>query len=331
MFKASDKLLLAITAKGKMKLRQFREVFNLLCEKEYKISEDDEYKTLVHQTYRALDYLAHVDIDFSGGQLFITRPCLCLIPKAGLGKTAVLSGARTRSVVDDIKRLAKQFGCKITIEENSDIPLLPRQLFVHADTLEQFKRMSDTLDYLGFQDDNVPISWKFANLAKQLELTDKEMFEGGVGLPGFAARYFHPEGLCFRQEKPNDQELFLVDYKSSRAVNEFYLETSHSQRRLTGFTRDTARYFYIAHLGANVMVYDRAKQISVAPWTLPLPAPHGRALALSSGMAPKVIQSKDASWSGSEKKCYLAFSGVPECTMNLIGEKLLQEPLPYKI
>lgn len=334
MFHPSDKLITVISAsRRQVSWKNLREAFWCLYELEYgkqgELEYESEKKGLYHQTYRCLSYLGYIDIDFDKGITRTAPPGIAILPRAGIHRTATLTGARTQGVIKSIEQEMRKHGGSLITANSSqqDVPLIPQQYNLEAGDASTFWKISRNLGIYG-REDHLPTAWAFAHYSGEISIPAGDNLNEDYSPQGWDKRYFDVEGLCFRKTKPEcDDTPVLVHYQNSRSESNYYIQESEdSEKGLKIASRDIAKYMYLGMMGLNVLAYDPVKQVAAIPTMMPIPTPHGRAIALCSGNTPRIMKASQIpglSAQGDSK--YFVFENVPENIMSVCSQKLGQE------
>src|SRR5262245_45648663 len=136
MFSKSDRILYVLSARQEIAWTTLRDLFDQFYLENLQSSSVDyaHLSTERRSTFRALDALAHCDIDMNDRRAFVARAMFARLPAAGLPRVTLI-GARSPSLVESVFKATKQFGNAVTVSiqtQPRELPLVPARILIEA-------------------------------------------------------------------------------------------------------------------------------------------------------------------------------------------------------
>jgi hypothetical protein len=299
-----------------MGLDYFNDAFNTLIQLQEISSREEDLNYLRRKTIRFLDSLGHCEFDFDRRQVFACPPVLVTLPSCGLPK-AVLTGARSATIFQKIKRFAKSNRDSISYSiepQRSEHPLLPSALYIEAVTYDYLQEVAQTAQ-IGHHL-NQPAAWTLVNFSAGLgDIRNNHSYENRADL-NWKKRAFSIESLKFSWIYNTENLQGLVEY--TNPVNQQRLHWIWDGNQAAEVDRDWGRYLILAAEGVDVLLYDDRRYLLAVPATVPLPRFLARAATLCSGKAP-------------ESHTVDIYTAVPSSIALMISEKLSQNIIHHDI
>lgn len=331
MYRDSDRLLYAISAKKEIPWPVFKRDFDYLYALQMR-SEGLNLDRLPHrrsETVNAIESLSHCDIEFSehGGRVFVAPPALVRLPVLGLPQ-AILTGSRSPQTVRQLSETCRTLGYRVNVEvseQAADLALVPARVHVKAESIEQIAEVAGVLG-IAFEDE--PPAWAILHFASSLDdylaacqwASRKEL--------NWRRKDFNPGSLRFGTTL-QETLVRLSSYIDPIRNIQTHLLWKNGQH--TEVNRDWGRYATLKESGINVLVYDQRRLIMAVPASVPLPRLFARALALCSGYAARFIMRENFPYPVSEPWGFNLFRDVPPQIAEIVAAKLGQALLPYDL
>lgn len=275
-----------------------------------------------------LDSLGHCEFDFDSRRVYVCPPLLVDLPTCGLPK-AVLTGARVPSLVYDLKKAIRnrRESTHLICLQHKGYPMLPEALIVESADPEAIEETAGTSGIAYRQ--SIP-AWEIINYASGIgEVINTADLEERVEL-NWKRRIFSTKLMQFVRRTEDQGELRLVEY--TNPVNQQRVHWLWKGTLAAEVDRDWGRYMVLANQRVRILIYDKLRNRLSVPEYVPLPRFFARALALCSGVAPAraIINGRNKFGFPSNLPVSI-FSEAPPEIVNVLGIKLLQAPIAYKI
>lgn len=323
----SDQLLNALSSKGEMSTDEFNSIFSTIYLSQCK----QPPLNLNHErniTIRMLDSLGHCEFDFDNRRVYVCSPLFVALPTCGLPR-AVLTGARSPSLVGDLKQATKnrQGSAHLIRRQHKTYPIIPEAIIVESIDLETIKETANTSKIAYTH--SVP-AWEIINYASGIREVIKTLdFEERVEL-NWKRRIFSTKFMQFVRQTENQDEVRLVEY--TNPVNQQRVHWFWKGTLAAKVDRDWGRYMALENNGVNILIYDKLRNRLSVPEYIPLPRFFARALALCSGIAPVRAKISAHSELGFPSNLPVnIYSEAPPEIVGILSSKLLQVPMAHEI
>jgi len=317
----SDRLLYTLSTRGSIRL----EIFHALLEDAavgQAVPRDGQPNfDLRRRMARLLDALGHCEFDYEQRHVWACPPSLILLPAAGLFQ-AVLSGARTPSLLRNIKNAVQQRKneavYRVTKQKFGQISL-PAAIAISATSIASLREIA-TVSKLHWIADEAgafrlgAFSASLEQIASSLTFSEKE----DINWP---RRTFSTEQLTFTKDD-TPSEIKLVSYTSP--IDHQLQHWLWEGARAALVDREWGRFLILNHKGMQVMLYDARRQRICVPSSISLPPLFSRALTLCSGHAPAPFRLSVDHLGLSSDLQFHVYAGVPAHIADLVANKLGQ-------
>jgi len=289
----SEELLQALSAVGTLGMDTFNACFSSLSKCDPEDYDTFDLKDVRYRTLRIMSALGHCEPDFDKRTIFVCPPVLVGLPQAGIPR-AVMTGARTRSMIEKLHRFEKEHREDVSIEiirqnlktkfsiknESPTFPL-PNAILIEASSHDIFHQLGAILkiEYIPYSP--VPYFLEFSANIKILE-ESLEFFHSAI--PDWTSWIFNPIHLRFEKRKNSNEGSFLASYV--RPIDQQRLHIYWINEKGAEIDRDWGRWFAVSKINNNVILYDKKQQALAVPATMPLPGLLSRAAVLCSGKSP---------------------------------------------
>lgn len=329
MFRKSDRILYVISARTELSWTSLRDLFDHFYVED-RVGHDIDFRELSGErraTFRALDALAHCDIDMHDGRAFVGPMVLARLPAAGLPSCALI-GARSAQFVEFLLKLAKQCGTDVRAsiqDQPRGLPLVPSRILVEAAYVEQLDGLAKQLK-INFSTN--PPSWALVHFAGSIESYMASLKWTPGSELGLDRKDFIPSSLRF-SATPTTTPFRLSSYLDRVRTQHIHLLWRNNQ--WARVDRDWGRYCILRETAVNVLLYDDRTLKLAVPGSAPLPRLLARAAALCSGYAARFVSKDSVFFATPETWGFNIFSDVPEQIAVIIASKLGQELVPYPL
>lgn len=289
----SEEVLQALSAVGNMGMDTFNACFSSLSKCDSPNYDTFDVKDIRYRTLRIMSALGHCEPDFDRRNITVCPPVIISLPQAGLPR-AVLTGARTVSMISKLHKFEKENRDKISVElfqqyltthfspqGGSPNFSLPNAVIIEALSHETLQELCQYLKVRYLPHSPVPIfleySANISNLNDSLEF--KHFAE-----PNWTSWIFNPNYLKFEKGKNDGKYPLLASYV--RPIDQQRLHIYWVNGKGAEIDRDWARWLILSNIKSKVILYDNRQQLLGIPATLPLPGLLARSAVLCSGRAP---------------------------------------------
>ena len=328
MHESYDRLLFVLSGRGKMSWRSFKQAFDTLLP----LSGDEPsgQRTLVPKwallnCVRMLESMGHCDFDFDQGHaVFVAPPLLARLPRAGQ-VVAVLTGARTPSLVERLRVAAKTSRVRVrAVAPPKDTVGIPSSIFVESASEARIRELATGI---GVRFPPEPPAWQFAQFAGSVKQYLGSLNWVPTNPPDWSQAGYDPIRLRFVGLCENGFRLRLSRHEvHGRWTYALWRNGCRATANL-----DWARHAIASQLSQQLVAYDPAAQVFGVPSATPIPKPLSRALGLCSGYPPTRTSSPGLAVDiGTERRVFDFFRGVPMAIAELVAAKLGQEFIQAK-
>lgn len=324
----SDRLLYVLSAKQEMSWTAFKSAFGSLYTSIASVSdlEKQSIKNKRLEVVRSLQSLGHCDFDFTGNRVYVAPPALVRLPCAGFPQ-AVLAGARSPQMLEQIKDVCDALGnhIKVEIQLDNDLSLIPRQITVQVEDVEELRKIADSLN-IHFREN--PAAWEILNFSGSLQDYFATRKWSSAPEINWQRQTFNIDSLQFHSYQGTETNIRLSQYKNPKSSTQTYYFWRDGQS--TEIDRDWGRYAVLSTLHLNVLVYDKRKFMMAVPIGAKLPCWLERALTLCSGHMPEYRDRID-SLELPKVRGFSLFQAIPpqiaEMTATKLNQKLIIQSL----
>lgn len=322
----SNTLIYVMSTIGSLKLEHFNELFRHVYLPVSGESDEQIDIDARRQAVRALDSLGYCEFDFDNRTVYMCKPALVLLPDFGLPK-ALLVGARTPRLVDDIKKAVHDRRKKTVLEHvthSRENTAIPSAIYIH--TMDK-NLIQDIAEQAGIACDvTSPAAWRLADMSATLdEIQNAMKFDERAEL-GWNKRIFIRESLMFSSVSAEEESQRLTEYR--HPVTKQLHHWIWNGTTAAEINRDWGRYALLANAGCNILMYDEQQFELAVPVTVPLPCLLARATALCSGISPSpAISCGKKIGNIPPDHPYQVYTGVPPKIAGMIASKLSQKLL----
>lgn len=320
----NNTLVYALSSKAQHSWGKFKEIFSMVCEDQERNGEKLDFIYSRLQTVRFLSDLGFCEFDFYNGSVYMCQPRLISIPTFGVPE-AILIGARTPKLVEQLKKSVKTAGDKanISIEKNiGNLPDLVKIVSLDNSTLIKIANDCGILQNLG-----TPTAWNLANFSSTLSEFQRQLKFDKAADPNLERRTFSIAELNFvRGAGDPEASEKLVEYKPQYGNRVYWIWEGEKAAEIN---REFGQYLLLNLRGVNVLFYDRKTNRMGIPATAPLPLILARSAALCSGLVPRTIDIEIPLSQGRSRRSLISvYSNIPEVVAKKIADKLSQKLSP---
>lgn len=328
MAESGNQLLQFLSSRTSLSWGNFKKLYNYYGNQIFSQS-PERYVSSRQTLVRSWEALGFCDFIFedNNARVNICDPSIVILPTPTKSYylEAILCGSRNLELVRKLKKAAIQQKVKVyePLESNNETSfLLPNRISLEAESLDQLKKIAQTLDiYFSC----IPLAWQLVNYIGSInDYIEQLVWETNFPL-NWECETFNAQSYGFIQSS-NLNEV-LVRYKNPITSQwQFYILSGDQRALVNG---DYGRYIAIQKAHQNVIAYDANKECLITKMFLPLPKLYARSLALCSGFYP---QSKNLSQlNNMTDDKYLVWERIPENFAQIIAMKLGQELKPVKL
>ena len=293
----NDLLIKYLTMKGYCKTEKYFEAFETIFNNNLTSEEIEkqpiDLPRLKRWSLNYLDYMGHIDYEYSTKTIVINSARLILVPTHS-GRKAVLIGDRTQDMVDKLYQETIKAGFQFNIsEQEKSIKafLLPNNISILGFSTNHSFEIEEKLNHIArecsihFDEKNYP-QCSIAELSG--DIVDYENgLEKDISFDdhGWIAKIFDYKKLRFLSitEQDIDKSYSLVEYK----LNEYtYKHKFWIYNVAFDINKNWGRYLILKKYNKNVIFYDEKKELLAVPVSLPLPRLLAQSMTLCSGKAP---------------------------------------------
>lgn len=320
----SEDLVYAMSTRGSITVDEFNSLFRMVSAGGISEEEDSINIDIRRQVIRLLDSLGFCEFDFDARKVFMCAPAFVLLPGYGLPK-AILVGARTPLLIKKIKEIVKEHKEKIILHfmpQSTSKFSMPALVYIEAIDVDSIKEVAAKCSLN--VDVDKPAAWELANFSVSFEALKKSLQFSPFVERNWKKRIFNIDRLVFSSQEPASQSaVSLIEYQNP--VNKQNRHIFRDNASATEVSRDWGRYIVLHDSQKQVILYNETMQKLIVPVTVPLPCILARAVALSTGLIPKIttVFSKIADIPA-HHPVYI-YSGVPKVVAELITNKLGQK------
>jgi len=320
----SEDLIFAMSALGNITIDEFNSLFRMVYAPGISDKRDSIDFDIRRQVVRLLDSLGYCEFDFDARRVYMCEPALVLLPAFGLPK-AVLVGARTPLLIKKIKEIAKTHKDKMMLhfipQSTADFSM-PTLIYIEAIDKDVIKEVAAKC---GLSIDlDKPAAWTLANFSGSLNDLKKSIQFAPFVEMNWKRRIFNIDKLVFSsQEAAPDHSLLLIEYKNPISQQSRHVLLANDSA--AEVDRDWGRYIVLSNSQKQVIIYNEKIQKLIIPITVPLPCILARAVALCTGLVPKITTVSTKIGDIPPNHPVYVYSGVARIIAELISNKLEQK------
>ncbi len=326
----SDRLLYILSAKQDLSWTAFKSVFAALYPSIASVSdlEKQSIKNKRLEVLRSLESLGHCDFDFTSNRVYVAPPTLVRLPCGGFPQ-AVLAGARSPQMIEQIKDVCNALGnhIKVEIQPDEALSLIPRRITVQVEDVEELRKIATSLK-IHFKEN--PAAWEILNFSGSLQdylATRKWSSDPELN---WQSQTFNTNFLQFHTHQDTETNIRLSQYKNPKRSTQTYYFWRDGQS--TEIDRDWGRYAVLSAMHINILFYDKCKFMMAVPIGAKSPCLLERALTLCSGYVPEYRDKIDSLAKLLPKvRGFNLFQSIPpqiaEITASKLNQKLIIQSL----
>ena len=322
MYEDSDRLLFVLSGRGTMRWQSFKSSFDSLLRLtggEQAAQQNFVPRWALLNCVRTLEGMGHCDFDFDQSQsVFVAPPLLARLPRAGQA-VAVVTGARTPSLVERLRAAAKIIRVHVrVVPPPKDAVGIPSSIYVESPSEARIRKLSAGL---GIRFPSEPPAWRFAQFAGSVNEYLESLDWLPTPAPDWSRFGYDPTALGFMGLHENDSCLRL----SRHEVHGRWTYALWRNGKRATANLDWARHAVASELSQRLIAYDPGAQVFGVPFAAPVPKPVSRALGLCSGHSPTRSRSPRLAVDIIEKRrVFDLYEGVPRTIAELVAAKLGQ-------
>lgn len=319
----SEELIYAMSTRGSVTFEEFNSLFRMVYAPGLADQKDSMDIDIRRQFIRLLDSLGYCEFDFAARRVYMCDPAFALLPSYGLPK-AVFAGARTPLLIKKIKEYVRNNKDKIMIQyvsQNTFEFAMPAMIFIEAVGVDNIKELGEKCGIAADMDQ--PAAWSLASFSASLdEVIKTANFKPFAGLT-WRRRSFNIDRLVFSSQESSPQELMpLVEYKNP--INQQSRHFIFKDGSAAEVDRDWGRFIALSYNEKQVILYNEKLQKLITPITVPMPRLLSRAVALCTGLAPKITTILSRIGDIPSNHPVYVYPGVPKIVAELLASKLGQ-------
>ena len=309
-----DALLYAASAVRDMTWDTFKRIVDATCVPDGQLATEMRYVRA-----EAVDVggvLGHWEVVRTGAarRIVVAPPVLACLPWPGLPR-AVLCGSRSPDTIAEIREVCDSVGgLSLSMSAQLHHPYAPMRLELSGESEEQMIAVGRELSV---RYDPTPAAWSIARASGSVEgylsaLTWEERED-----LNWDRREFDPELLRFKSSADGTDlsRLRLVTYSHPSGWD--WRDWLWNDGAGADVDRSWGRFCVLASVGRAVLHYDHRNGVATVPRQVPLPKLLARALALSSGEAPRLVPGTGIG--------LRAYPSVPHPVFEVVAAKLHQD------
>lgn len=308
-----DALLYAVSAARDLTWDRFKRAVDATCVPDGRLAVETSHVRA--EVLDVGDSLGHWETASAGTtrSVVVAPPVLARLPWPGPPR-AVLCGSRSPDTCREIRDVCGTLdGLFLSVTPQPHHPYAPSRIEVRADSED---RMIAGARALSLRYDSTPAAWSLASTSGSLEgyistlkWTEREELN-------WDRREFDPARMRFgppSAASAGQVRLATYSHPSGWDWRDWLWQGTQS----ADVDRSWGRYYLLATAGRTVTHYDHRRGVATVPRQAPLPRLLARALALSSGEAPKLVPGE-----GLGSRAYCA---VPYAVFDAVATKLEQQ------
>lgn len=302
---SNDTLLHYLTTAGKLDNRAFGDAFQALHDNRRRTAAilethfDAPDVADRRASMRLYGQLGFGDYDAARGMLLVQPPTMLLLPiTQGKGRRMLLTGGRTRDLLNNLKRAAPKF--KVSVDVCEQHASNGRLLLPDRVELTSVGIRSDEFGLVNLRQLALHCGINFCT-----NLLQAELLTFSVGLEeylaalqpyteelpdGWKQTWFDPLTLSWLPG-PGNKAFGLVEFEFTVYKKQCYL---WQDGQAYAVDKSWGRYLVLANAGKNVLLHSQSQQLLAVPASTPFPELIARAAALLSGCAPEQRKINDA-------------------------------------
>lgn len=309
-----DALLYAASATRDMSWEAFKRIVDATCVPDSQLFTEMRY--VRNEAALVGDSLGHWEVVHTGAdrRIVVAPPVLARLPWPGLPR-AVLCGARSPDTVAEIAKVCDS-GRRLSLSTTAQLhhPYTPTRVELCGESEEDLIAMGHEL---AVRYNPTPAAWSIARVSGSVEgYIESLAWEEREDL-NWDRREFDPDRLRFGSSVDDTEvsRLRLVTYTHPSGWD--WRDWLWHNGASADVDRSWARYCVLASVGRTVLHYGHREGIATVPRQVPLPRLLARALALSSGQAPKFVPGTGIG--------LCAYPAVPRPVFEVVAAKLHQD------
>ena len=310
----ADALLYAASAERNMSWDAFKRIVDATCIPDSQLATEMRY--VRNEAVLTGDSLGHWEAVGTGAsrRIIVAPPVLARLPWPGLPR-AVLCGARSPDTVGEIAE-ACDSESRLSLATTAQLhhPYAPTRVELCGESEEDMIAVSHEL---AVRYNPNPAAWSLAGASGSVEGYLKALtWEEREDL-NWDRREFDPDGLrfgpCADDAEGSRFRLVTYTHPSGWDWRDWLWQNGAS----ADVDRSWGRYCVLASVGRTVLQYNHREGIVTVPRQVPLPKLLARALALSSGQAPRLVPGTGIG--------LRAYPSVPRSVFEVVAAKLHQD------
>lgn len=319
----SEDLIYAMSTRGSVTLEEFNSLFRMVYAPGLADHKDSLDIDIRRQFVRLLDSLGYCEFDFIARHVYMCEPAFVLLPSYGLPK-ALLAGARTPLLIKRIKERVRNNKDKMMIHyvsQNTFEFAMPTIVYIEAMDVDSIKGLAEECGIAADMDR--PVAWSLASFSASLDEVMKTANFRPFAEMSWRQRFFCIDKLAFSSQKSNSQEsMRLVEYKNP--INQQSRHFLINNESAAEVDRDWGRFIVLSNNEKQVILYNEKLQKLISPVTVPMPRLLSRAVALCTGLAPKITTILSRIGDIPSNHPVYVYRGVPKIVAELLARKLGQ-------
>ena len=312
-----DAVLYAASAARDMTWERFKRIVDATCVPDGQLA--TEMRHVRSEASDIGDALGHWEVVHTGGvrRVVVAPPVLARLPWPGLPR-AVLCGSRSPDTITAIHRVCDATGgLSLSVSAQLHHPYAPARLELSGESEEQLVVAGHELSV---RYNPAPVAWSLAHASGSVgDYLNSLSWEEREHL-NWDRREFDPEQLRFTSsvDDATKLRLRLITYSNRSGWDQ--RDWLWNGRASADVDRSWGRVCVLASASRNVLHYDRREGLATVPRQTPLPKLLARALALSSGKAPRLIPGTGIG--------LRAYPSVPHPILEVVATKLRYDAMP---
>ena len=270
------------------------------------------------EVVRVFSTLGHIELEMKPSKIsvHIAPPVIASLPMIDSHR-AVLCGARSPALIEEIQSESRKVGIEVLIHSQSDVnPFAPCVVDMRAENRHQFEQLSK----------KTRIPYPNASSARSLvhaavplnELRQRLDWSNKRDL-NWPRMDFDTESLRFRPfDETSQPQPLLSTFRNP--ISSIPYHRIRNNRVSAEVNLDWGRFLVLAAHRKRVLTYSREKRTVEVPIGVPLPTLLSRALGLCSGRSPDVIEGENLA----STRRHLVYKNVPPSVFDRVAEKLNQ-------
>jgi hypothetical protein len=313
---SGDLLLYVVSAKRDMSWAVFKRTFDILAAKE--IAEYESAAIARSVVLKSLDGLGHCEVLNHDGNLRVIAAPSVLVRLPLKNNVAVLAGARSPESLEQVSRVASEFGMRVesTAQYGELSQLVPERVSIVADGESS---LAESATKLCVPYSEIPAAWTLSQISATLNDIVGNLNWAEAPELNWPRTDFDPEYNSFKEAGDSRPSFRVTRYLDpTRNIFRYYVWDGALYAPIDP---DWGRYMALQRAGFGVLYFDYRLNLLAIPRTVPLP----RLLARSASLCSGSIAHPHRSRLGKRYLDFVVYELVPQVVAEVVAAKVGQE------